>query len=50
MLAYLSKQEMMGREIVIRGILAIQSGENPRVIEQKLSTFLPPHLRSGEYR
>jgi chemotaxis protein MotA len=49
-LAYLSKQEMMGREIVIRGILAIQSGENPRVIEQKLSTFLPPHLRSGEYR
>jgi chemotaxis protein MotA len=49
-LAYLSKQEMIGREIAIRGILAIQSGENPRVIEQKLSTFLPPHLRSREYR
>jgi chemotaxis protein MotA len=45
-LAYLSKQEMIAREIIIRGVLAIQSGENPRVIERKLSTFLPPAIRS----
>lgn len=45
-LAYLSKQEMISREIIIRGILAIQSGENPRLIERKLSTFLPPRARS----
>jgi chemotaxis protein MotA len=25
--------------------MAIQSGENPRVIEQKLNTFVPPKQR-----
>lgn len=44
-LAAISKNELIGREIILRGVMAIQSGENPRVIEQKLSTFLPPALR-----
>jgi chemotaxis protein MotA len=44
-LASITKHEMIGREIILRGVMAIQSGENPRVIEQKLSTFLPPALR-----
>lgn len=44
-LGFINKQEMVAMEIVIRGILAIQSGENPRVIEQKLNTFLPPTRR-----
>ena len=44
-LAFLSKQEIVAREIVLRGIMAIQSGENPRIIEQKLNTFLPPSSR-----
>ena len=34
-------------EITLRGIMAIQSGENPRVIEQKLNTFLSPKQRAG---
>ena len=46
-LAYISKQEIIAREITVRGIMAIQSGENPRIIEQKLNTFLPPHARAG---
>ncbi len=45
-LSFLNKQELLGMEIVIRGIMAIQSGENPRVIEQKLRTFLPPSVRA----
>lgn len=44
-LAALTRQEMIGRELILRGVLAIQAGENPRVIEQKLSTFLPPPMR-----
>ena len=44
-LGFNSKQELLVMEIVVRGIMAIQSGENPRVIEQKLGTFLPPKLR-----
>jgi chemotaxis protein MotA len=49
-LAYFSKQEVVARELVLRGILAIQSGENPRVIEQKLNTFLPPPARISRER
>lgn len=47
-LGFIHKQEMMNLEIIIRGIMAIQSGENPRVVEQKLNTFLPPKLRASE--
>jgi len=46
-LGFLSKHELVAMEIVLRGIMAIQSGENPRVIEQKLNTFLPPNRRSS---
>lgn len=46
-LGFISKQELLAKEIVIRGIMAIQSGENPRVIEQKLNTFVPPKFRAG---
>ena len=47
-LAVLNKQELRSKEIILRGILSIQSGENPRVIDQKLQTFLPPKLRQRE--
>lgn len=47
-LGFINKQEMISLEIIVRGIMAIQSGENPRVVEQKLSTFLPPKLRASE--
>ena len=47
-LGFINKQELMAMEIVVRGIMAIQSGENPRVIEQKLNTFLPPKVRAAK--
>ena len=47
-LGLLTKQELRAKEIILRGILSIQSGENPRVIDQKLQTFLPPKLRQRE--
>jgi chemotaxis protein MotA len=40
-LQFLSRQERMGMEIMLRGVLAIQAGDNPRVIEQRLGSFLP---------
>ena len=46
-LGFINKQELLGMEIIVRGIMAIQSGENPRVIEQKLNTFVPPKQRAG---
>lgn len=47
-LAYYNKKELVAKEIIIRGVLAIQSGENPRVIQQKLSAFLPAKQREKE--
>jgi chemotaxis protein MotA len=45
-LNFISKQELQAMEIIVRGIMAIQSGENPRVIQQKLTTFIPPKQRA----
>ena len=40
-----SKEEVKVRELIMEGILSIQSGDNPRLVEQKLNTFLPPMKR-----
>lgn len=37
--------ELMEKEIMIEGLLSIQAGENPRVIEEKLKSFLAPAER-----
>ena len=39
--------EMMVKEITVEGLLSIQAGENPRVIEEKLKSFLAPSVREG---
>lgn len=39
--------EMMVKEVMIEGLLSIQAGENPRVIEEKLKSFLSPKDRSS---
>ena len=46
-LGFINKNELLAMEVIVRGIMGIQSGENPRVIEQKLTTFIPPKLRSA---
>ena len=37
--------EVMTKSITVEGLLSIQAGENPRVIEEKLKSFLPPAAR-----
>ena len=39
--------EMMLKEVMIEGLLSIQAGENPRVIEEKLKSFLAPKDRTS---
>ncbi len=41
-------QEVMLKEIMIEGLLSIQAGENPRVIEEKLKSFLAPQDRETQ--
>ncbi len=39
------KDETRVKEVVIEGILSIQSGDNPRILLEKLISFLPPAQR-----
>ena len=41
----MAEAEAHHMEIVMEGILSIQAGSNPRVIEQKLRSYLPPSER-----
>lgn len=40
-----SQSEVLVKELMIEGLLSIQAGENPRIIEEKLKTFIPPEAR-----
>jgi len=40
-------EETLVKEIIIEGILSIQSGDNPRILEAKLVSFLPPDKREA---
>lgn len=40
--------EMQQKEVMIEGLLSIQAGENPRVIEEKLKSFLAPKDREND--
>ncbi|MFP4167244.1 MAG: motility protein A [Desulfonatronovibrionaceae bacterium] len=43
-----SKEEVLGREMILEGILSISKGENPRIIAEKLNSYLPPKSRQEE--
>ena len=42
-----SKEEVQVREIAMEGLLAIQAGDNPRVVKDKLLGYLPPSAREA---
>lgn len=39
--------EMIIKQIIVEGLLSIQAGENPHVIEEKLKTFITPQERES---
>ena len=40
-----SRQEILTKQMVLQGILAIQAGDNHRIVEQKLKAFISPRAR-----
>lgn len=42
-----TRSEILIKEVIIEGILSIQSGDNPRIVEQKLKAFISPKLREN---
>ena len=47
-LKFYSENEALVMNIIVAGVLGIVAGENPRVIREKLDSFLPPAQRSVE--
>ena len=45
-----SKEETLMKEMILQGIIALSRGDNPRIIEQKLHSFLPPTLRVSAFK
>lgn len=45
-----SAEEVLLREVMIEGVLSIQAGENPHIVEQKLEAFLAPGARPSRNR
>ncbi len=43
-----SDEEAHMRYMLLEGILAIQAGENPRIVREKLNAYLPPSAVKGE--
>ncbi|HEY3019424.1 MAG TPA: MotA/TolQ/ExbB proton channel family protein, partial [Solirubrobacteraceae bacterium] len=43
----LSAAEVDARVMVLEGILAIQAGDNPRIVTEKLLSFVPPEQREA---
>jgi chemotaxis protein MotA len=41
-------EQLLLREIMVEGILSIQAGDNPRLLEEKLHAFLDPNERETE--
>jgi chemotaxis protein MotA len=47
-LKQLSQEELHFRAMTLEGILAIQAGDNPRVVQEKLTAYVPPSQRLSE--
>ncbi|MCF6094898.1 flagellar motor protein MotP [Microaerobacter geothermalis] len=46
-LANRSDEEIFMKQLIIEGVLGVQSGQNPKILEEKLKAFLPPHSRKN---
>ena len=43
-----NKEEVARRSLAVEGVLAVQAGDNPRVVREKLEAFLPLALRGEQ--
>ena len=45
-LKFKSEEEQLIRDLIVEGLLAINESEHPRIVRQKMETFLCPSQRS----
>jgi len=44
----IAAEEQRQQEMILEGVLAIQAGDNPRIVREKLQAYLPPSERTSE--
>jgi chemotaxis protein MotA len=44
-LALRSSEEIVNREMILQGLLAVQAGDNPRVVQELMMAFIPQSRR-----
>ncbi len=44
-----SREETLLKEMIISGVVSIAAGENPRILEQKLHSFIAPSMRETRF-
>jgi chemotaxis protein MotA len=44
----MSAEEVELRMMTLDGILSVQAGDNPRVVAEKLASYVPPTSRAGD--
>ncbi|MFH2065742.1 MAG: motility protein A [Pseudomonadota bacterium] len=44
-----SKEEILIKEMIVQGVISLSRGDNPRLIEQKLLSFLAPKFRESAF-
>jgi len=44
-LTMMTNDEVLYKAVILMGVLSIQSGDNPRIVKDKLITYLPPDQR-----
>lgn len=47
-LANKTEEEVFVKQIIVEGVIGVQSGQNPKILEEKLSAFLPETVRGKE--
>ncbi|MBI4632625.1 MAG: MotA/TolQ/ExbB proton channel family protein [Deltaproteobacteria bacterium] len=45
-----SAQELLVKQLIVDGVLSIHAGDNPRVLEQKLHSFISPNERKSVFQ
>jgi len=45
-----SKEEIITKEMIVQGIISLSRGDNPRILEHKLMSFLAPKLRERTFK
>ena len=44
-----SAEELLIKQLIIKGVLSIQAGDNPRILEKKLHSFIAPVERRSRF-